>query len=141
MKIMRVMKFAHHFPSMKDYKYLHNLLQTLQLPYKLKPFREAVNEKFFKYNNVRPFVLDYLRMSPGFEPVITNVGLCQAWNNQNQIGVFKNSSYLNAFDAIFSETNTSGDEILPASIKSKVFYFDKQEVYLADRFKTDFSFW
>ena len=140
-RIMNVMKFAHHFQSMRDYRYFYNLLQVLELPYTLRPLEEVINEKFFKYENVRPFVLDYLGMSPTFQPVITNTGICQAWNHQNQDEVFKGSSFLNAFESVFTEIKPSDRNILPASIKSKVIYFDKQETYLFDRHKEDFSFW
>ena len=139
-KIMKVMKFAHHLQTMKDYKDFYDLLQSLNLPYTLRPFKETINEKFYKYESVRPFVLDYLGLSPTFQPVITNAGLCQAWNHQSQNEIFKDSRFLKDFHMSFNENN-SNSKGLPASIKSKLIYFDKHEVYLNDRFKSDFSFW
>ena len=68
-------------------------------------------------------------MSPTFQPVVTNVGLCQSWNNQNQNEVFKPSTFFGDFQVAFNDSIYES-EILPASIKTKLVYFDKQEVYL-----------
>ena len=140
MKIMKMMKFANHLQTIKDYKDFYDLLHKMKLPYNIRPFEETLNNKFYQYENVRPFVLDYLEMSPTFQPVITNVGLCQSWNHQNQNEVFKASTFFKNFYMVFNESN-SENKVLPASIKTKLVYFDKQELYLQDRFKKDFTFW
>lgn len=141
--IMEVMKFAYHLASNEDYMHLFGLLKELKLPYDMIG---NVSEILDVDSKVKKFSDRFARYytsieneNSNFEPVLSDKGLCYAWNHNNMFNVYQDFGYLEAFGKAFHQGRKSKN-IKTASLKTITLIFDKHENYLPDRIKAEKTF-
>ena len=139
--INKLMKFAYHIHNREDVKFIYNQVKESKLSYKMIPF-EKMDLKFHNHNVKikRPYIINSPKFTKKeFIPVITNQGLCFAWNVEETNTVFKPSRFVSHFNEEFLE-KISVEPIQKASIMSIEVFLDKQEIMFPDRIQSKKSF-
>ena len=131
------MKFAYHFYTEEDVKFLHDKVNESKQPYNMISYE---NFNTF-WTSRRPYFID----SSGYDnkphkPVMTNIGLCFAWNQRRISDVFKTSYGLQSFESELIG-NVTSKKPERASIKKIEIFLDKDEMTYPDRIKSPKSFW
>ena len=135
--IYKVMKFAYHLNTEED---THELYDKVK---ESKPQYEMISYEDFNKTWISnwPYFINSLGFANKFyQPILTNIGLCFAWNHRSISEVFKQSNALKGFMSKLNGNNTT-DGIAKASIKKIELFLDKQEVINPDRIKSPKSFW
>ena len=100
------------------------------------------SDGFHKYNNKiqRPYIISGPKFTKKeFIPVVTNLGLCFAWNVKEIKAVFKPSRFVSHFTEEFLD-RINVEPIQKASIMSIEVFLDKQEIMFPDRIQSKKSF-
>ena len=135
--IYKIMKFAYHFYTEEDVKFLHDKVNESKQPYNMISYE---NFNTF-WTSRRPYFID----SSGYDnkphkPVMTNTGLCFAWNQRRISDVFKTSNGLQSFERELIG-NVTYKKPEKASIKNIEIFLDKDEMTYPNRIKSPKSFW
>ena len=135
--IYKVMKFAYHIYTKEDVKFWYNKVKESKLTYNM------ISLEFFNkyWSSTRPYFIN----SPGYDnkphqPVMTNIGLCFAWNGIPISDVFKEVKNLLSFNKELIR-NITYQKPEKASIKKIEIFLDKDETTYPDRIKSPKSFW
>ena len=142
--IFKIMKFAYHLNTVEDTKSTYDKVLESSIPYKMVSF-----DRFDKFNTstyASKFQKPYFISSEGFDnknfqPVITNAGLCFAWNHKEVDEIYKPSSAIESFKMEFLKNDTKKHRIKKASIKSIDIFLDKNELIYPDSLTSTHSFW
>ena len=142
--INKIMKFAYHLNTVEDTKSIYDKVLESSIPYKMVSF-----DRFDKFNTstyASKFQKPYFISSEGFDnknfqPVITNAGLCFAWNHKEVDEIYKPSSAIESFKMEFLKNDMEKHRIKKASIKSIDIFLDKNELIYPDSLTSTHSFW
>ena len=137
--LMLIMKYAYHLATYNDTMMIFEKLKN-KLPYRVVDLPEK-----FRYidKSMRPFIINFGKSNSfeqlEFEPVVTNNGLCYAWNNKRVDEIFKHSQYVDIFSNVF-QPKKPRKKLMKAATKSVRFYLDAHGHYLPDRSQNEHSF-
>ena len=101
--------------------------------------------EFLEGHTTKLFTVPYFIDSSGYgnkphKPVMTNIGLCFAWNQRRISDVFKTSNGLQSFERELIG-NVTYKKPEKASIKNIEIFLDKDEMTYPNRIKSPKSFW
>ena len=135
--IYKVMKFAYHFYTEEDVQFLHDKVNESKPSYNMNSYKDFNTSWISR----RPYFIE----SSGYDnkphkPVMTNTGLCFAWNQRRISDVFKTSYGLQSFESELIG-NVTSKKPERASIKKIEIFLDKDEMTYPDRIKSPKSFW